>query len=406
MDLSRVSTSILLRGLLVAVLAGAAGTACAADVDLDFEFVPDAGNPNNKMFTNKSAITGICAQQPDKCAAPNTGSSQVNVRFDSGPIYDFRANTIQFRMPSPNKFWVKGANGKEYSVTLHIRGVGARYDLSPATVLSLTGKPPPEGHKALWAGGWFEAVNAPCRAIPGLDSGMSMGFYSFFWYGPEGSVCGKKTMFSLPRLLLDSMNFIYEIDTPNPYEMDAGLYEGVIFYNVASEFDPGYFLKPYKALIEVKVSLRVTHVLRVFIVGGNKVVLLPPGGWDHWESTGRPPTLLHGKTEFLLEASSPFTVKLQCEVPLIGDCGLKSSTGKIIKLGTFFYPPEGVMDEAGGSEFSYRLSAWKPRKFSVSKYVSGAMGSLSFEIPASAFPSMQTGTTYSGTVTVIWDSQV
>lgn len=404
MDLSRISTSIILRGLLVAFLAGAAGIACAANVDIDFEFVPDGGAPNKK-FINKSSITGICAEHPDKCAAPHTGSSKVNVRFNSGPIYDLRENTVQFRIPSASRFSVKGVNGKQYSVTLHIRGVGARYDLSPATVLSITGKNPPEGHKSLWAGGWFQDINAPCRAVPGLDSGNSMGFYSFFWYGPEGAVCGKKTRYSLPRLFLDSMNFIYEVDTPNPYEMDAGIYEGLINYNVATEFEPGYFLTPYQSNISVKVTLRVTHVLRVNIFGGNKVVLSPPSGWDNWESSGRPPTLLYGKTDFRLDASSPFTVKLQCEVTLIGDCGLKNTTGKIVKIGTFFYPPEGVMDDAGGSEFSYRLSAFKPKKFNVSKYVS-AMGWLSFEIPASAFPSMQTGTTYSGTVTVIWDSQV
>lgn len=404
MDLSRISTSIFLRGLLVAVLAGAAGIACAANVDIDFEFVPDKGAPDKK-FTNKSPITGICAEHPDKCAAPHTGSSKVNVRFNSGPIYDLRENTVQFRIPSASRFSVKGVNGKQYSVTLHIRGVGARYDLSPATVLSITGKNPPEGHKSLWVGGWFQDINAPCRAVPGLDSGKSMGLYNFFWYGPEGAVCGKKTRYSLPGLYLDSMNFIYEVDTPNPYEMDAGIYEGLINYNVATEFEPGYFLTPYQSNISVKVTLRVTHVLRVNIFGGNKVVLSPPGGWDQWESSGRPPTFLLGQTGFHLDASSPFTVKLRCEMTLFSDCALKSTTGKLVKLDTFFQAPAGLIDEAGGWVPVYKLSALIPKKFKVSNYLS-APGRLSFEIPASRVPSMETGTTYSGTVTVIWDSQV
>jgi hypothetical protein len=406
MALSGITTSTLLRWLLVAALAGAAGVACAADVDIDFDFVPDTGAPYNKKFTNKSPNTGICAEHPDKCAAPHTGSSKVNVQFVSGSIYFFRDNTIQFKIPPPKRIWVKNTKGKEYPVNVHIRGVGARYDLSPATVLSRTGKNPPEGHKSLWAGGWFEDINAPCRAAPGLDSGMSMVFYSFFWFGPGGAVCGKKTKYSLPRLYLDSMNFIYELETPSPYEMDAGIYEGLTDYNVASEFDPGYFLKPDQSTISLKVTLRVTHVLRVNLYTGNKVVLSPPGGWDRWESNGRPPTLLQGQTDFRLDASSPFTVKLRCELPLVsGNCGLKSTRGKIVRLDTYFNAPKGVMDDTGGSVVSYRLSEWTPQKFKVSKYVSD-YGRLSFEIPASRVPSMETGTTYSGTVTVIWDSQV
>jgi hypothetical protein len=405
MDLSRISTSTLLRGLLIALLVGAAGIACAADVDIDFDFVPDTSTPNNKNFTNKSSITGICAEHPDKCSAPHTGSSKVNVRFNSGSIYDFRYNTVQFRIPSPSRFSVKGVNGNQYPVTLHIRGVGARYDLSPATVLSLTGNPPPDGHKSLWVGGWFDDINAPCRAVPGLDSGSSMGFYSFFWYGPEGAVCGKKVRYSLPRLFLDSMNFIYEIDTPNPYEMEAGIYEGLITYNVATEFEPGYFLKPYQSQISVKVTLKVTHVLRVDFFLGDKVELIPVGGWGRWESIGRTPNVLYGEAPFHLNVSSPFTVKLQCGVSLFSDCALKNTSGKIVKIDTFFAPPEGVMDGAGGSESRYKLSALLPKKFNISKYVSN-FGKLYFEIPASRIPVMEAGTTYSGAITVIWDSQV
>ncbi|WP_350599827.1 hypothetical protein [Pseudomonas sp. 65/3-MNA-CIBAN-0223] len=407
MDLSRVLTSTLFRWLLIATFAGAAGVSGAADVDVELEFVPDAGTPNNKYFTNKTPLTGICAEYPDKCAAPHTGSSKVNVRFNSGPIYDFRENTVQFRIPSASRFSVKGVNGKQYPVTLHIRGVGARYDLRPATVLSLTGKNPPEGHKSLWVGGWFQDVNAPCRAVPGLDSGKSMGLYNFFWYGPEGAVCGKKTRYSLPGLYLDSMNFIYEVDTPNPYEMEAGIYEGLITYNVAREFEPGYFLTPYQTNISVKVTLRVTHVLRVNFYLGYKVELVPAGGWDRWESMGRTPTVLSGDAPFQLNVSSPFTVKLQCGVPHFSDCALKNSSGKIVRLDTFFTPPEGVIDDAGGSQypFKYRLSALAPKKFNVSQYVAH-FGKLYFQIPASRVPTMEAGTTYSGNVTVIWDSQV
>lgn len=51
--------------LLIAMLSTVTvAPACAADVNLQFEFASDSSNPGKKEFTNKTPVTGLCAEMP------------------------------------------------------------------------------------------------------------------------------------------------------------------------------------------------------------------------------------------------------------------------------------------------------------------------------------------------------
>lgn len=400
--------------LLIAMLSSVTvAPACAADVNLQFEFTSDSSNPGKKEFTNKTPVTGLCAEMPGafSCGPEGgKGSSKIDVTLDrKDGILHPAYNLVQFKIPELRSFYVKSADGREYPVKLKITGVAARYDISPSTVMSITGKPPPRGHSDLWQGGAIENVLLPCSSTL-LDNGMHPSQYRFVWYSGPGNICGKKlapNLSAFPRLKLDSLSIVYQLDTPGPLEMAAGTYEGVTTYRMRDDFDPGIFMQPSRASFDVKVTLKVNHAFRVSLLSDNrKHELTPSSGWADWNNKGRPVTLLDTSyIIFSLETSSPFTMKLYCEVTLQSDCGLKTAQNATVKVRTLVSLPNGVTNEEGRPVSRQQLSALTPWKYKVSRYVS-SHGELKFEILAAEMAKMKIGTMYSGTVTVVWDSDI
>lgn len=384
-------------------------SAWAADVVyLEARF--DAESSERK-FVIVTPSTGFCADFPNICAK-NLNTARVDISFKSASyIPGGEKNAVQFRIPEAKKFEVRDGV-KSHPVTLRITGIGSRYSTAPMTVMRLTGtKTPPEGHKALWEGGAFLNVGAPCKSFFNghLDAASFSTKYRYFWIGPPGAVCGKArstNSASLMDLRNEFLDFSYELDTPNPYLMNDGRYQGAVLYSTGSggDFDPGNYLRPEgAAAFYVNVTLTVSHALRAILLDGTKAVLEPAGGWQAWIDKGRPPTRLSRELKFRQEASAAFTMKLRCEYTLIKNCALKSAEGDTVEVVTLVSHAVAITNAAGERVSRDPLSPLLPKTYYPNPNTINGSSRLHFEIPADNAAKMKSGTRYSGTITVLWD---
>jgi hypothetical protein len=211
------------------------------------------------------------------------------------------------------------------------------------------------------------------------------------------------------------MGFSYHLITPNPLKMSSGTYRGVLNYSVGPgrDFDMGDVMLPDDDLISINFTLIVEHTLKVDIPpGGNRVLLEPQGGWQSWLSQGRKPTRLYRDQTFNIAASSRFKMSLRCQYSSGNNCALWEPTaGHAVPLEVGVTLPGGLTDAAGQAvnRRSLRRDGVGTELFQPGFYVDRKPGTLHFEVAGDAVDEMLkpgVSRSYSGNVTVIWDSEV
>jgi hypothetical protein len=410
------------RGQWLGVLAMlAAPTAGAVTQEIRALFTPDSANTQSNKFINKTPPSGYCAEYPGQCQDNNMFSIRLPIRFESIRAMQPHAgarNSAMFRVPAQ---WqaltvTNAATGESEKVEVRVAGIGSQYTLSD-TAANLTGESSAlEGHRSLWGGPGSSWVNAapPCE-YSGVGA-YSDNFYRFFWKTPTLGACVKTASFQIPAMSYEYLDFAYELRTPNPLGMSSGLYTGTFNYTIApgGDFDMGDVMIPTDSYLALHFVLDVQHTLKVDIPpGGEKVELVPAGGWQSWLQAGRRPVRLVRDQTFNISASSRFKMQLECEIDGFPyDCLIKDPVSKrSVELQVSVSLPNGLMDMAGQPVKRVRLRAGAANAhyFQPGFYVDRAPGVLHFEIPQQQMAFMlQPGvaSTYSGRVTVIWDSEV
>ena len=153
------------------------------------------------------------------------------------------------------------------------------------------------------------------------------------------------------------------------------------------------------------------HALKVDIPpGGNRIELIPQGGWQAWLNHGRAPARLYRDQTFRIAASSRFKMQLECSIVMGNTCGLRNAEGDEVPLQVAVTLPNGLVDQYGQAvnALPLRLDGVGTELFQPSRYVNDRPGSLHFEVRRGDMGEMlkRPGSTYSGVVTVVWDSQV
>lgn len=382
-------------------------------------FSPDAGNPQKNEFTNTTPNQGFCFQLPALCASNGIFSLRANLNIPrNGPIQpddpDVRKGAMLKAPAAWRSITVINRDTRE-SATLDVRiaGIGGVYRLSD-TPMELTGEPNlVKAHRVLWGTDWATAP-APCRALGSTTYAGHTGFY-FFWMTPEEAVCAKPAKFPIPALGYESLDFSYQLRTPNPLTMSTGVYEGTVVYTVGphGDFDLGDHIIPADPVLQLDFTLTVQHTLKVELPpGGDRVELLPQGGWQAWLQRNRRPERLFRDQTFNVSSSSRFKMQLECQYPDGGNtCALRdSASGHAVPLNIAVTLPAG-MTEASGQPVSRRpllLDGTGTELFVPGYYVDRKPGTLHFEVGREAVEEMLTGEskTYAGNVTVIWNSEV
>lgn len=236
----------------------------------------------------------------------------------------------------------------------------------------------------------------------------------WFWLVPEGAgACNLVTPFDVPTSSFSMLEYTYELRTPNPLDMDAGDYRGTITYRVGpyQDFDFGDLYLPNDDVLTFNFDLRVEHNLKVDLPpGGNRVELLPEGGWQAWLNRGRQPSRLFRDQTFVISTSGRFKMQLECSLAIGNTCGLRNGAGDQVPLQVGISLPFGLHDQGvqAVNKVPLRLDGVGTELFQPAFYVNNRSGKLHFEVETNDVKDMleHPGSTYSGVVTVIWDSEV
>ncbi|MCK8683593.1 hypothetical protein [Pseudomonas umsongensis] len=384
-------------------------SALASTVEMTAVFRPDPAKPMQNTFINTTPQGGYCGDHPEYCEA-GVFSILLPVRFrvaaDIPAMHEQRRGPM-FRVPSS---WrdvtvVHDVTGESETLRIRVNGIGAAYTIK---------KPLPTG---IWQSTWVNAP-PPC-GYGGVGYGTAL-YYAFFWRVPANAgVCAKQAQKDITQdyqFAYENTGFSYELATPNPLKMSAGTYRGVLNYTVGphQDFDMGDVMLPDDDLITLNFTLDVEHTLKVDIPpGGNKVELVPPGGWQAWLTQGRKPTRLFRDQTFNISSSSRFKMQLQCQITGLTDCMIRdpvSQRAAVVKLSVTL--PNGLTDTFGQpvTRRPLHVGQANAQTFNPGFYVDRAPGTLHFEISPYYVDYMikpgEPSKQYSGNIIVIWDSEV
>ncbi|MET0847117.1 MAG: hypothetical protein ABWY46_13070 [Pseudomonas sp.] len=391
--------------LLTGVFTVSAG---AATVDLTAVFRPDPARPMHNEFKNTTPQGGYCKDHPAYCEN-GVFSIALPVRFRSiAPILPEHAERQgpMFRTPS---YWkevtvIHDDTGTTETLKMRVNGIGAAYTIK---------EPLPVG---VWDASWVNAP-APC-SYGGVGYGTTY-YYAFFWRVPANAgTCAKRAYQPIPETLgfaYQDVGFSYDLVTPDPLKMSTGTYRGVMNYTVGpqQDFDMGDVMLPDDDLINLNFTLTVEHTLKVDIPpGGDRVELVPEGGWQSWLAQGRKPTRLFRDQTFNISSSTRFKMHLECNIPGLFDCMIRdpvSQRAAVVQLSISL--PNGLTDTNGQpvKRRPLHVGHVNAQTFNPAFYVERAPGILHFEIaPYYVNYMLKPGeaSKYSGNFTVVWDSDI
>ncbi|WP_242485855.1 hypothetical protein [Pseudomonas sp. TH41] len=398
------------------------GPALADVRDIRALFEPDASKPQKNEFVNQTPSEGFCSQVPGICKPAGLFSLLARIPFTANaPILANHADPRKGGMAQVPSEWrdvtVTLASGdstvvETKVVQVRIAGIGHEASI-PVSIGELTGG---GWWDQLWAGGSWVYAPSPCEGV-GVATAGHHG-YNSFWKVPVGAgVCSKKALFDIPFFSYQYIVFGYEMRTPDPLNMQSGEYTGTISYTVGPgmDFDMGDVMIPSNGDSQLTLNflLEVRHTLKVDIPpGGNRVELVPQGGWQAWLTQGRKPTRLFRDQTFNISASGRFKMNLQCQYYSGNTCALWEPTaGHPVPLNVSVTLPNGLTDGAGKPVSRQPLlsDGTGTELFQPGLYVDRKPGTLHFEIARDEVAEMLhpgRARSYSGNVTVIWDSEV
>ncbi|WP_192562280.1 hypothetical protein [Pseudomonas gozinkensis] len=387
-------------------------SAQAASQEIRALFQPDPAHPNKNEFVNQTPDSGYCATYPDQCADHKMFSIQIPVRFNSNRA--LRAgDAIAPKAPSNwRRLTVTNRDTQETeTVEVRIIGIGSDFTLSD-TAANLVGVTDTlEGHQKLWTTSSWVYAPSPCQ-YSGVGA-YTPRTYRFFWKTPVEAPCAKNAAYAIPAITFNTLDFTYELRTPNPLGMSSGLYTGSLAYSLGSggDFDLGPLMSPDDGSVSLDFVLDVQHTLKVDLPpGGNKVTLEPAGGWQNWLDNGRKPTRFYRDQPYYLSASSRFKVTMQCDSLGGSECRMGSPTGRSTRVETRLTVPPGIVGPGGVDGWSGTLGTnlWIG-PFQPTHYVDRKPGNLRFEIPRMYIDDLLkpgVNDTLTGHITIIWDSEV
>ncbi|KAA0960511.1 hypothetical protein FQ185_25515 [Pseudomonas sp. ANT_H12B] len=391
----------------------------AAVLNIEATFVPDSAAPHKNEFVNKTPSQGFCLQLPLACKAEAIFSLIAPISFTANaPIRANHTDPRQGGMASVPSQWsdveVTHSSGDKHTVKVRIAGIGHE-SLLPIPIEKITGATGGAGWDRLWQGGSWMYAPSPCQGV-GWSTVGEFGFNSF-WKVPQGAgVCAKQALFDIPLpFKYQYFVFGYQLITPNPLNMQSGNYTGSITFSVGprQDFDMGDVMQPDDTALTLNFNLDVQHTLKVDIPpGGEKVQLVPEGGWQSWLQAGRRPVRLFRDQTFNISASSRFKMHIYCNGLGGYDCVIEDRDARnAVELQVSVSLPDGLTDLSGQPVRRQRLRKGEAnaQQFQPGFYVDRAPGILHFEVPQSQMVFMLSPGKrgfYSGGVTVIWDSEV
>lgn len=408
------ATIQLLRALFTGALTVASFSAQALVQDISAAFRPDPSNPMINEFVNVTPASGVCAWHiPTICKALGIFSIRTDYlrAVSNGPIRADHTDPRQGAMWKLPSEWrdvqvTHQETGDTDTVQFRMAGIGHRWDLQPRSWVWDR----PFGTDN-WRDYWRHAP-LPCNSTGYAATALNWAL--FFWIVPENAgVCNRVPTTEITSMAYSLTEYAYAIRTPNPLKMNAGQYTGTISYSVGpgGDLDFGDIMMPNDNVLTFNFVLDVDHQLKVEVPpGGNRIQLEPQGGWQAWLQNGRKPSRLFRDQTVNLWASSQFKMTLECPEPVGNTCSVRNEAGHQVPLDIAVSLPPGLTDAAGRpvNRLPLLLDGSGSELFQPSMFVDRKPSTLHFEVKADAVAQMleQPGSTYSGSATVVWDSEI
>lgn len=404
-------SGLLWSGLSASFMYCAAGALSAAEVDIRADYSSQVGGAGTARFVNKTPISGYCRYQPAQCQEG---------RFDI--MLPIRTSTFSIRAnePDPRKgammqvtnVWkdvlVTGPGGATERLSFRIDGFGVDYNFHPSHVRGLTGiYDLPSAHRAVWGGQDWSSLLPGCRTHgqPIFRESISYTFWK-----TTGELCAKPNVLDLPNFSYKDFNVSYELVTPNPLTMGSGTYRGSVTYIVGPrmDIDFGDLAIPNDPIMTFNFILQVNHILQISVPPGTESLqLAPPRGWEPWVGRSVGPDKLWALQNFDISSSGDFKVQLRCQHLMGSQCAIANGSGHQVPVDTQLTLPAGLTI-TGVPVNRQSLSARAPILVNSGRYVNNGRASLDFEVNREGVAEMlkHRGSTYSGDVTVVWDSNI
>jgi hypothetical protein len=384
----------------------------AANQEIRALFQPDPSQPNKNVFVNKTPNSGYCANYPGECAENNMFSIQIPVRFDSSRAIT-PGNGLDVKVPANWRQLTVTNQVTQETETVEVRiiGIGSNFFLSDSAA-NLVGVPNIlEGHQKLWTASSWVYAPSPCQ-YSGVGS-YTPASYRFFWKAPVEAACTKVAAYRIPSMYFETLDFAYELRTPNPLGMSSGLYTGSLSYTLGpnGDFQMGSMMVPDDGNLTLDFVLDVQHTLKVELPpGGDKVAMEPVGGWQRWIDGGRMPTEIYRDQTFYISASSRFKVMMLCSSLGGTECNIGNNQVGFSKFEVRLTLPKGIVGPGNGDGWSGTLdyNRWVG-PFEPSRYVDRKPGTFRFQMPSRWIESLLKpgmNGTLRGNATIIFDSEV
>lgn len=295
-------------------------TLIASSVTISAEFQADYKKPNNVVFTNTTPISGVCSgTHYNTCVANGWWSIDTGIRGTKqgggSEVAGTRRKAMYVGMPGPRTVEIRHAtSGKVHLLKFFITGAALRYTDDAGAGGNVT-----------------DRDNSPlgqCTyGITGFQENTSMRMFLRNDNGSGNSVNCSTSWLRNAEMALRPFDFVYRLETPNPYELEPGKYYGSTTYTVGSlgsHFDLGDDISLADSIIEVNFDITVTHLFQLFIPIPKTVSLQPATGWKHWISDGIAPQQLKGEYPFGLVSSTAGKVTMSCQYNVDGKCAISS----------------------------------------------------------------------------------
>lgn len=395
----------------------------AVTLDITATFTPSIWAPENNVFTNTTPQGGYCAIYPNQCH-PGDASLATGIELipsKSLTVNDQPRDSLFFKLPSSFRE-VEVTNGTNKATVLFRMNV-----LSAAYVAS-------SDHGVYdWKNVvYFSYPTGGCvYRAPGWGTNS---MFTWLWSYPEGvGGCYNITSVDRPEgdskyiKRVDTISFGYELKTPNPLEMESGVYQGTLRLDVGpgADMDFGDNFKASDNVIVLNFKLSVNHELKITAnIEEQNVSMQPcePGkrctaehgdaNWERWMITRVTPEMT-GISNFAISSSGSFTTYLQCEYQIEDNCALKSDKSEqAVPVQTFLTLPDNIVDgTTGGLVRRKRIGIIKDNNkniFKTKTYALNKNGYVDFLVNKQDVDRMLSSRpdTYRGAVTVIFDSHI
>ncbi len=258
-----------------------------------------------------------------------------------------------------------------------------------------------------------------CKSMSGLGA-QTPRTYTFLWrlvtpqsptpctisnYVVEDGVANASTT--------SNMAVAYTLDMPPSYRMKPGIYRGSTTYRVGpgGDFDFGNNVTGLSDnTLTLNFVLDVQHdFIFDFPPGSDRAVLEPEGGWMAWLNGGRVPQRLYRDLPMQVWSTGPLKVYKLCDYDMGDRCGIRNEKGEGVPVHVLITLPEGVRYRGGpvqrlkiptGPAAAVQLESVMP--------TINRPGQLHFEVKRDDVVPMfnRPGMTYSGKVTIVFDSEL